>query len=208
MTSRTCPTRPTGGGSSSTRSRSRRRPAGASPLGIFGGGRAFWVQDSGGAPRRPQRQGLGLRRARRALRRCSCVEQHDHRRLRRHERPLRHGGLLVGTGPGGETDPEALVRQPDGYWFRGNHWEHRHVSAVLLVKQLHPAFVGDQQHTIWEHPDPQWPVPTLPIWRRSTLGADGRLGFVEPERNQAEWFGLSRPWPIGEPFPRRRPDLR
>ena len=79
--------------------------------------------------------------------------------------------LLVTTGSGGETYPAALARSPDGYWYKGDHWAHRHVSAVLVVKQLHPAFVGTQQHTIWEHPDPERRVPPLPMWRRSTPSA-------------------------------------
>lgn len=75
-------------------------------------------------------------------------------------------------------------------------------SAVLVVKNLHPAFVGKQQHTIWEHPDAEAPVDAFPMWRRSIVGADGRMTFIEPERTQAEWFGLGDPWPVGEVFPR------
>jgi hypothetical protein len=110
--------------------------------------------------------------------------------------------LLISTRPGGETHLEAVIRNPDGYWYKGDHWDHRHVSAVLVVKQLHPASVATQQHTIWEHPDPQWPVPSLPMWRRSTVDVHGAMHFVDLERTQAEWFGLTNPWPIGEPFPR------
>lgn len=95
----------------------------------------------------------------------------------------------------------AMTRQPNGYWFRGNYWDHRSVSAVLIVKNLHPAFVGTQQHTIWEHPDPEFAVDVFPIWRRSIV-EDGHITFVDPKRSQAEWFGLGDPWPVGEPFPR------
>lgn len=111
--------------------------------------------------------------------------------------------LQVATGSGGETRPAALVRSPDGYWYKGDHWAHRHVSAVLVVKQLHPAFVGTQQHTIWEHPDPERCVPQLPMWRRSTVNAHGTMHFVDPARTPTEWFGLKDPWPIEEPFPRK-----
>ena len=27
-----------------------------------------------------------------------------------------------------------MVRKADGYWYRGDHWDHRGVSAVLVVK--------------------------------------------------------------------------
>lgn len=99
------------------------------------------------------------------------------------------------------TESTAMARKPDGYWYRGDHWDHRGVSAVLVVKNLHPAFVGTQQHTIWEHPDPELAVDGLPIWRRSVVN-DGEMLFVDPERPQSEWFGLGDPWPVGEPFPR------
>jgi len=94
------------------------------------------------------------------------------------------------------------VRRPDGYWFGGDHWEHRHVSAVLVVKSLHPALVGSQAHTIWEHPDPEHAVDSLPIWRRAVVGTDTPLRYIDPARNQADWFGLGEQWPVGEPFPR------
>jgi hypothetical protein len=45
-------------------------------------------------------------------------------------------------------------------------------------------------------------VDVFPMWRRAVVGADGRITFVEPERSQADWFGLGNPWPAGEPFPK------
>jgi len=99
------------------------------------------------------------------------------------------------------TETQAMTREPDGYWYRGDHWAHREVSAVLVVKNLHPAFVGTQQHTIWEHPDPEFVADQFPIWRRAG-GEDETMTFIEPKRSQAEWFGLGDPWPAGEPFPR------
>jgi hypothetical protein len=100
------------------------------------------------------------------------------------------------------TASATSVRRPDGYWYAGDHWDHRGVAAVLVVRQLHPAFVGTQQHTIWEHPDPDVAADAFPIWRRSTVGADGRMEFDVPQRSQAEWFDLTDPWPVGEAFPR------
>ncbi|WP_141856219.1 hypothetical protein [Kribbella jejuensis] len=99
------------------------------------------------------------------------------------------------------TDETTSMRLPDGYWYAGDHWAHRGVSAVLVVKQLHPALVGGQQQTIWEHPDPEIRVGALPIWRRSFVGPNGHIEFQTPQSSQAEWFGLGSPWPVGEPFP-------
>lgn len=99
------------------------------------------------------------------------------------------------------TESVVTTRKPDGYWHGDGRWDHRGVSAVLVVKNLHPAFVGSQQHTIWEHPDPEETVDALPMWRRAVFGSRS-MTFVEPERSQTDWFGLGEPWPIGEPFPR------
>jgi len=46
------------------------------------------------------------------------------------------------------TESTAMARKPDGHWYRGDRWDHRGVSAILVVKNRHPAFVGTQQHTI------------------------------------------------------------
>jgi hypothetical protein len=100
------------------------------------------------------------------------------------------------------TESTAIAEKPDGYWYRGNRWDHRGVSGVLVVKNLHPAFVGNQRHTIWEHPKPEHAVDAFPMWRRAVVGADGDITFVEPERSPADWLGLGNPWPVGEPFPK------
>ncbi|GGM66498.1 hypothetical protein GCM10011608_59680 [Micromonospora sonchi] len=110
--------------------------------------------------------------------------------------------LQITTAPDG-TESHAVVREANGYWYAGDNWDHRRVSAVLVVKQLHPAFVGNQQHTIWEHPDPEHAVEALPMWRRAILGADSQMEFIDSPRAQTDWFGLGNPWPKGEPFPRQ-----
>lgn len=146
---------------------------GVRPLGIFGGGRAFWVHDEEGPRGALSDKGsaygtLGAPYVVALASSSMSTDDYD-------VKSVLYGteALLLGTGPGGETDPAALTRKADGYWYRDDHWDHRHVSAVLVVKQLHPAFVGEQEHTIWEHPDPESSVPPLPIWRRSTVNAEG-----------------------------------
>lgn len=93
--------------------------------------------------------------------------------------------LKIPTAPN-STQSTALARRPEGYSYAGDHWDHRGVSAALVVKQLHPAFVGAQQHTIWEHPDPEVGVDAFPIWRRSVVDADGHVTFDDPQRSQAD----------------------
>jgi hypothetical protein len=108
--------------------------------------------------------------------------------------------LRIPRGPGGFQSP-ALARQSDGFWYGGDRWKHRGVSAVLVVRHLHPAFVGTQQHTLWEHPDPEFAVGPFPIWRRSFVDGEGKIESEAPQRSQAEWLDLGNPWPVGERFP-------
>lgn len=171
-----------------------RGKAGVRPLGVFGGGRAELVEGEEGIRSALADKGsaYGALRAPFVVAvASSSVSLDDNDVL-----SALYGteAVLVATG---ET-----IRRPDGYWYAGDRWEHRGVSAVLVVKDLHPAFVGRQKHTIWEHPDPEAPVDALPMWRRSVVGADGRMTFVEPDRTQADWFGLGDPWPVGEAFPK------
>lgn len=93
------------------------------------------------------------------------------------------------------------TRKPDGYWYRGDHWAHQGVSAVLIVKNLHYAFVSTQQHTVWEHPDPDRTAPAFPLWRRATVEPGNPIAYADPDKTQGEWFGLPDPWPAGEAFP-------
>lgn len=177
---------------------------GARPLGIFGGGRASWAHDEEGIKNALSDKGsaygpLGAPYVVAVALSSLTTDDYDVKNAL-----YGTGTLLNGTAPGGETNSDTLVRKPDGYWYKGDRWDHRHVSAVLVVRQLRPALVGTQQHTIWEHPDPEWSVPSLPMWRRSTVDAHGAVHFVDPARTPTEWFGLTNPWPIGEPFPRER----
>ena len=173
---------------------------GARPLGIFGGGTAQWVQDEAGirgaladkgsaygAPGAPFVVAVA----------SSSISLDDDDVL-----DALYGKEVVEfrTLADGRVST-VMARKPDGYWYGGTRWEHRDVSAVLVVKNLHPAFVGKQRHTIWEHPDPTDAVGELPMWRRAFVGPDGNLAFADPDRSQADWFGLSDPWPAGEPFP-------
>lgn len=173
---------------------------GVRPLGIFGGGEAHWVQDEetirGALIDKGSAYGaLGAPFVVAVA--SNSVSSDDDAILN-----VLYGREVVEfrTYPDG-TEGTAMVRKPDGYWYRGDHWDHRGVSAVLLVRNLHPAFVSEQQHTIWEHPDPEFAVDELPIWRRSVV-EDGGMAFIDPQRSQAEWFGISGAWPVGSPFPR------
>lgn len=173
---------------------------GARLLGIFGGGNATWVQDEDGLRGALSDKGsayghLGAPFVVAVASGSMSLDEHD-------VLNALYGteSIEIRTYEDG-TEETAAVRAADGYWYQGDHWDHRGVSAVLVVKNLHPAFVGTQQHTIWEHPDPEFRVDAFPMWRRSVVEA-GSITFKDPDRSQAEWFGLGDPWPVGEAFPR------
>lgn len=174
---------------------------GVRPLGVFGGGRATWLDDDGirgalsdkGSAYGPLGAPFVVAVA------SGNISLNDDEVLN-----ALYGTemLEVRTAADG-SESHAYVRSPDGYWIGSDHWKHRHVSAVLVVRNLHPAFVGSQTHTIWEHPDPEHAVDPIPVWRRSVVGADGRVRYIDPARDQADWFGLGEAWPVGEPFPKQ-----
>lgn len=109
--------------------------------------------------------------------------------------------MEIYTHPDG-THTSGSARKPDGYWHRGDHWAHTGVSAVLVVKNLHYAYMASQKHTIWHHPQPDVPAPEFPMWRRSDVDETGHMVFTEPDATQGTWFGLPDPWPVGEAFPK------
>ena len=173
---------------------------GSRPLGIFGGVNATWVQDDDGLRRALSDKGsaYGHLDAPFVVAVASGSVSLDDRDVLN----TLYGteSIEIRTYEDG-TEETAAVRAPDGYWYRGDHWDHRGVSAVLVVKNLHPAFVGTQQHTIWEHPDPEFHLDEFLMWRRAFVEA-GSMSFQDPDRSQAEWFDLGEPWPVGEAFPR------
>lgn len=175
---------------------------GARPLGIFGAGAAHWVQDDedirGALTDKGSAYGaLGAPFVVAVA--SSSITLDDNDVLN-----ALYGTEVVELRTFADgTKSTFMTRKPDGYWHRGDRWDHRGVSAVLVVKNLHPAFVGQQRHTIWEHPDPEDAVDAFPMWRRSVVSSDGSMTFIEPDRSQTEWFALSEPWPTGEAFPRR-----
>lgn len=183
------------------RSPEARGREGARPLGVFGGGEARFVQDEEGILGALSDKGaaygpLGAPFVVAVASGSMSLDEEDVLKALYGTEVLQISTATEGT------ESHAYVREPDGYWYAGDHWAHRRVSGVLVVKQLHPAFVGNQTHTIWEHPDPDHPLEVLPMWRRAAVGADGRMAYVDPERSQADWFDLGDPWPVGEAFSR------
>ncbi len=111
-----------------------------------------------------------------------------------------YGSLQVQftRSPSGETATRE-VRAPDGYWFAGTHWQHRHVSAVLIARSLQPWTVSTDVPTLWQHPDPERRVAAPPMWRRAVVRG-GELKYLDPSMAPHQLLDLPAGWPEGDPF--------
>ncbi|GAC1614350.1 MAG: hypothetical protein NVS4B3_28700 [Gemmatimonadaceae bacterium] len=176
--------------------RARGPESGLRPLGVFGSGRAAVIDEEGSlrealADKGKSHADLGL----------PYVVAIGTSKLTSDD--VDEKNALYGSLPVQAVDRTTgrSARAPDGYWYGGTEWKHRDVSAVLIVKNLYPAFVGSQQHTLWEHPQPLYATPSLDVWRRVVVH-EGQLTHLDAVVGQRELFGLPDPWPRGEPFPR------
>jgi hypothetical protein len=94
------------------------------------------------------------------------------------------------------------VRQPDGYFGVPPEWRNHNVSGVLLVNQLMPYHVHRAETSLWHHPDPLHPLPAEVGFPGHVLDLrKGQLTEDRVELDSREFFGLSDPWPPGEPWP-------
>lgn len=107
--------------------------------------------------------------------------------------------VVVISGPG---DDGRLVRQQNGFWFRGGEPINTRVSAVLMGVGLQPWSLTRTAPELWinpwaEHPlDEDWPF---------AIHTALETGEVVPEEKDpplATLFDLPEPWPEGKPFPR------
>ncbi|MFC7405721.1 hypothetical protein [Georgenia alba] len=94
------------------------------------------------------------------------------------------------------------ARQPDGYFGAPPDWKCQHVSAVLLVDQLMPWYVGRADAALWKHPAPTYPLgeTRLPVTTLATEGS--KVVEHPPVISPSQFFGLPDPWPPGEPWPK------
>lgn len=135
----------------------RERREGARPLGIFGDGKAQWVQNEewirGALTDKGSAYGwLG----------APFVVAVESSSISLDDDDVRNG--LCGTEVvefrtfADGTKSTAMARETGRLLVQRRRWDHPWVPAILVVKNLHPGFVGTQQHTIWEHPDqrPPW----------------------------------------------------
>lgn len=181
--------------------RARRGDTGNRPLGIFGGDRASFVDDVSPLRSAIDRKG----RAYGALEAPFVVAVATTSVTSDDDDVV---SALYGTERFQQAfDPDGHelwvpVRAPDGYWRSGgNTWDHRHVSGVLIARNVYAAFVARQTHTLWVHPDPLHDAPQLPMWGSARV-RDGALERTPALSEPHTFFSLPEAWPEGEPFPR------
>lgn len=100
------------------------------------------------------------------------------------------------------SDESRLVRATDGYFGTPGDWEHTDVSSVLLVNQLQPYQVPKAEVTLWHHPHPERPTPSsLRVPGQVVAVVEDRVSVMPTAIEPTAFFGLSNPWPPGEPWP-------
>jgi hypothetical protein len=95
-----------------------------------------------------------------------------------------------------------LVRQPNGFWFRGEAAINRRVSAVLTSVCVQPWSVTKVAPELWLNPwaerelREEWP------FTQASAKDSGEIVREERDPDMAGLFDLSGEWPPGEAFPR------
>ncbi|WP_159080600.1 hypothetical protein [Nocardia suismassiliense] len=112
-----------------------------------------------------------------------------------------HEAIQFSATVGDETTQ--VIREPDGYFGVFPDWQHRNVSAVLLINQLMPYHLLQAETTLWQHPDPLHPLPESHSFPWATVKFDGTqlIGITAPV-TASDFFGLPEDWPPGEPWPK------
>jgi hypothetical protein len=178
---------------------SRGSGTGLRPIGLYGAGNAYWVDDT--TPLRATLSDKG--KAYGSLDRPFVVAVGTNS-TSTDDWDVTNAlygaqGVQLGTTSSGESVTRT-VRAPDGYWYGGDEWRHRSVSGVLVVRGLFPGSVGTMIPTLWEHPSPTHAFRTPPMWRRAVRG-DTKIDYVGETVSPATLFSLPTPWPTGERFP-------
>jgi hypothetical protein len=173
---------------------------GIRPLGIFGGGEASFVDEATPLRDRLSNKGKAYGELDRPFVVAVGVSGMSEDDWSVMNALYGSDSLQILTSENGETFTRP-VRGPDGYWYGGGaEWSHRNVSGVLIARHVHPGTIATTVPTLWEHPNPNRPIQSPPIWRRA-VPKDGRIEYVEPELHPRDLFGLPDPWPRGERFP-------
>lgn len=157
-------------------------------LGVFRGGEASWVDDSGALRRALEEKGRAygvldkpLVLAINAL----AMSPDDHDVIN-----ALYGTLQL-TFEFDQPEAAKYVRAADGYWYDGG-WAHDHVAGVLIGRGINIHSVVNVHPTIWVHPQRRH-EPSVGVdapWRVADP-VDSEIQFREPKASLRQFFGLS-----------------
>lgn len=90
-------------------------------------------------------------------------------------------------------------RDSRGYWSSGETSRRSHVSGMLVLPGGLPYKVAEGAPTLWINPHAMRPAAALDVWAQVEV-ADHGLATAEASIPPWVFFGLSREWPLGEPW--------
>lgn len=113
-----------------------------------------------------------------------------------------YGTTQQSIGYASRGSQPAISRIPDGYWIGPKGWRHLGVSGILTVHNPAPWTWATAVPTLWENPNPDYPAPSLPTWRRASMNG-WKVMFNEASSPPNSVLGIPSPWPTGDAFLRR-----
>jgi hypothetical protein len=103
------------------------------------------------------------------------------------------------------ADPEdsgRLIRQRNGFWFRGGEPINTRVSAVLMGMGLQPWSITRAAPELWANPWAEHPLAEDWPFAVHTAFETGEVVYGEKDPGLAALFDLPERWPEGKAFPR------
>lgn len=99
-------------------------------------------------------------------------------------------------------DSGRLIRQENGFWFRGGEPINTRVSAVLMGVGLQPWSITRAAPELWINPWAEHPLAEDWPFAVHTALETGEVVYEEKDLGLAALFDLLERWPEGKPFPR------
>ena len=99
-------------------------------------------------------------------------------------------------------DAGRLIRQQNGFWFRGGEPINTRVSAVLMGVGLQPWSITRATPELWGNPWAEHPLAEDWPFAVHTALETGEVVYEEKDSALAALFDLPEGWPAGKPFPR------
>lgn len=95
-----------------------------------------------------------------------------------------------------------VVRQRNGFWFRGAAPINTRVSAVVMGIGIQPWSLTRFSPELWKNPWAEYPLVEPWPFPVHTARDSGEVVYSESDLDLGALFELPEPWPVGKPFPR------